>query len=54
MARKKRRRATGRKSSRKTYKKKSAAKRAKTKRASIYKVKGGWRISKSRRKKRRR
>ena len=37
-----------RKSSRKTYKKKSAAKRAKPKSASVYKVKGGWRISKSR------
>jgi len=44
-----RKRASGRKSSRKTYKKKSAAKRAKPKRASVYKVKGGWRISKSRR-----
>ena len=43
-----RKRATGR-NSRKTYKKKSAAKRAKPKRASVYKVKGGWRISKSRR-----
>jgi len=43
-----RKRATGRKSSRKTYKKKSAAKNAKPKRASVYKVKGGWRISKSR------
>ena len=46
--------ATRRKTSRKTYKKKSVAKRAKPKRASIYKVKGGWRISKSRRRKRRR
>lgn len=53
MARRKRKRATGRKSSRKTYKKKSAAKRAKPKRASVYKVKGGWRIGKGRKRKRR-
>ena len=55
MARKKRRRrATGRRGSRKTYKTKTAAKRAKPKRASVYKVKGGWRVSRSRRRKRRR
>jgi len=47
-----RRRATGRKSTRKTYKKKTTARRAKPKGCSIYEVKGGWRISK--RKKRRR
>jgi len=33
---------------RKTYKKKSTAKKAKTKGRSVYKVKGGWRISKKR------
>ena len=49
-----RRRATGRKGSRKTYKTKGAAKRAKPKRASVYKVKGGWRVSKSRRRRQRR
>jgi len=54
MAKRRKSRATGRKSSRKTYKKKSAAKRAKPKRASIYKVKGGWRISKSKKRKRKR
>ena len=54
MARRRRRRATGRKGLRKTYKTKGAAKRARPKRASIYKVRGGWRISKSRRRCKRR
>jgi len=53
MAKRRKRRATGRKSSRKTYKKKSAAKRAKPKRASVYKVKGGWRIGKGRKRRKR-
>ena len=35
----------GRKSRKKTYKKKSTAKKAKRKGESLYKVKGGWRIS---------
>jgi len=47
------RRSTGR-NHRKTYKTKGAAKRSKPKRASVYKVKGGWRVSKTARKKRRR
>ena len=34
-----------RKSGRKTYKKKSSAKNARKKGQSLYKVKGGWRIS---------
>ncbi len=38
---------------RKTYKKKSTAKNARKKRQSIYKVKGGWRLTSARRKKRR-
>lgn len=37
---------------RKTYKKKSSAKRAKRKGQSIYKVKGGYRIARKRRKRR--
>lgn len=53
MAKRRKRRATGRKSSRKTYKKKSAAKKAAPKRASVYKVKGGWRVSKGRRRRKR-
>lgn len=36
------------KSRRKTYKKKSSAKKARKKGQSIYKVKGGWRISRRR------
>jgi len=48
-----RKRATGR-NQRKTYKTKSAAKRGKPKRTSVYKVKGGWRRSKTRKRKRRR
>lgn len=39
--------------SRKTFKKKTSAKNARGKRQTVYKVKGGWRIS-SRRKRRRR
>ena len=50
---KKRKRATGR-STRKTYKTKTSAKGAKPKNASVYKVKGGWRVSKSCKRKRRR
>ena len=38
---------------RKTYKKKSSAKNARKKGQSIYKVKGGYRISRKRRKRRR-
>ena len=52
MARRRRRQATGRKGSRKTYKTKAAAKRGKPKHVSVYKVKGGWRRSKARRKRR--
>jgi hypothetical protein len=37
----------------KTYKKKSTAKRARKKGQSVYKVKGGYRISKKKKKKRR-
>jgi len=51
--RRKRKRATGR-NQRTTYKKKSVAKKAKPKGASVYKVIGGWRISKIKRRKRRR
>jgi len=40
-------------SRRKTYKKKTSARKAKRKGQSIYKVKGGWRIAKRRRKRRR-
>ena len=36
---------------RKTYRKKTSARKARKKGQSVYKVKGGWRISKSRRKK---
>lgn len=43
-----------RKSNRKTYKKKSTAKNAAGKGQSVYKVKGGYRISKRRKKRRRR
>ena len=39
----------GRKSRKKTYRKKSTAKRAKKKGQSLYKVKGGWRISRRKR-----
>ena len=35
-----------RKSARKTYKKKTTAKNARKKGQSLYKVKGGWRLSK--------
>ncbi len=52
MAKRRKRRASGRKSSRKTFKKKSAAKKAKPKNASVYKVRGGWRVSKSRKRRR--
>lgn len=52
MAKRRRKRATGRRT-RKTYKKKTAAKRAAPKGCSVYKVKGGWRVSKRRRKRRR-
>lgn len=52
MAKRRKRRATGRKSSRKTYKKKSAAKKARPKGASVYKVKGGWRVGRRKRKRR--
>ncbi|KKM19441.1 hypothetical protein LCGC14_1655590 [marine sediment metagenome] len=45
--RRKRRRASG---GRTTYKTKAAAKRGKPKRVSVYKVKGGWRRSKRRKK----
>ncbi|MDD5367380.1 MAG: hypothetical protein PHR30_18760 [Gallionellaceae bacterium] len=38
----------------KTYKKKSTAKKAKKRGGSVYKVKGGWRISAKRRKRRKR
>jgi hypothetical protein len=41
------------KSRRKTYRKKTSAKR-KAKGGSVYKVKGGWRVSRKRRKRRRR
>ena len=47
MAKKRRRR-----SGRKTYTTKTAAKRGKPKGVSVYKVKGGWRRSKRRRKSR--
>ncbi len=39
---------------RKTYRKKSSARKARRKGQSIYKVKGGYRLSKSKRKKSRR
>jgi len=39
---------------RKTFKKKAGAKRAKRKGGSVYKVKGGWRISAGRKRRRRR
>jgi hypothetical protein len=39
---------------RKTYKKKSSATRAKRKGGSVYKVKGGWRVSAGRKRRRRR
>ena len=39
---------------RKTYKKKSTAKNARKKGGSVYKVKGGWRVSSGRKRKRRR
>ena len=39
-------------SRRKTIKKKSSAKKARKKGQSVYKVRGGWRISKRRRKRR--
>lgn len=42
-----------RKSNRKTYRKKSTAKNKAGKGRSVYKVRGGWRISKRRRKRRR-
>lgn len=54
MAKRRKRRATGRKSGRKTYKKKSAAKRAKPKGSSVYKVKGGYRISRKKRRRKKR
>lgn len=38
---------------RKTFKKKASAKRAKRKGQGIYKVKGGWRISSKKRRRRR-
>jgi hypothetical protein len=38
---------------RKTYKKKTSAQRAKRKGGSVYKVKGGWRISAGRKRRRR-
>ena len=37
---------------RKTYKKKSTARKAKRKGGSVYKVKGGWRVSAGKRKRR--
>ncbi len=42
-----------RRSGRKTFKKKKTAKAAAGKGRSVYKVKGGWRISKRRKKRRR-
>ena len=42
-----------RSSGRKTYKKKSSAKNARKKGGSVYKVKGGYRISAAKRRKRR-
>ncbi len=39
---------------RKTYKKKSSARKARRKGHSVYKVKGGWRIGKKKKSKRRR
>jgi len=41
-------------SRRKTYKKKTSARKAKRKGQSIYKVKGGWRVSTKRRRRKRR
>ncbi|MDI6447873.1 hypothetical protein [Anaerobaca lacustris] len=38
----------------KTYKKKASAKNAKRKGGSVYKVKGGWRVSAAKRRRRRR
>ena len=42
------------KSGRKTYKKKTSARKAKRKGQSLYKVKGGWRVSTKRRRRKRR
>lgn len=38
----------------KTYKKKTSAKRARKRGQSVYKVKGGWRVSSGKRRRRRR
>jgi len=42
-----------RKSSRKTFKKKASAKKARKKGGSVYKVKGGWRVSRGKKRRRR-
>ncbi len=39
---------------RKTYKKKTSAKKARRKGQPVYKVKGGWRVGKTKRKRRKR